>query len=212
MDRRHKISGLMLTPLMKANGVSIMNIQIGQTRTKQKTQVNMEMSLLWKLVLRTNQMDHGNNFSPIKQRTRPDKFVWNDFNQVFANVLTVIGTMEPSVFYLAVTFVQKTKLVTKRIKNASIKLIHVIYAPPMKSVTKAKSAFSIAKHVLPWIRFATETKMVVFQLVHVAIVLKDGVVMKQLRLVLIHVKLMEIFSSTNGALENLSLKLRLVAE
>ena len=61
-----------------------------------------------------------------------------------------------------------TKPVTKRINNVS------------------KNQSSIAIHVLPWIKFATWTKMVVFQLVLVATVLMDGVVMKQLRLALIH--------------------------
>ena len=131
-------------------------------------------------------MDHGNNFSPIKQQTRPEQSVCDAFNQAFANVLMVIGTMEQSVFYLAATFVQKTKLVTKRIKNASIYHIHVIHAPTMKSV-KTTSVFLIAIRVLPWIKFATETKMVVFQLVLVATVLMDGAVMKLLRLALIHV-------------------------
>ena len=129
-------------------------------------------------------MDHGNNFSPIKQQTRPEQSVCDAFNQAFANVLMVIGTMEQSVFYLAATFVQKTKLVTKRIKNASIYHIHVIHAPTMKSV-KTTSVFLIAIRVLPWIKFATETKMVVFRLVLVATVLMDGAVMKLLQLVLI---------------------------
>ena len=46
MDRQHKIYGLMLTPLMMVNGLSIMHIQIGRMRTKQKIQLNMEMLLL----------------------------------------------------------------------------------------------------------------------------------------------------------------------
>ena len=57
----------------------------------------------------------------------------------------------------------------------------------MKLVLMMENAFLIAIHVLLLIRFATETRMVVFQLVPVAIVLMDGVVTRPLQLVLIHV-------------------------
>ena len=54
-------------------------------------------------------------------------------------------------------------------------------------LVRRKNAFLIAIHVLLLIRFATETRMVVFQLVPVAIVLMDGIVMRPLQLALIHV-------------------------
>ena len=70
-------------------------------------------------------MDHGNNFSPIKQQTRPEQSVCDAFNQVFVNVLKVIGTMELSVFYSTVTCVTVRKI---------------------KSVLMAKNANSVAQH------------------------------------------------------------------
>ena len=170
-------------------------------------------------------MEHGNNFSPIKQLTKQEPFVLNDFSQVSVNVQMVLFTTEPCVYPSAVTSAAKPRsvLITKDAnllaKNAQVSKIlekfvlipyqlecHHSFFKTIQSVTQAtnnalihvtlalrtkpameESAFSIATLVQLLNKFAMETKTAVSQLDHVANVQMDGIVMKLVQHVSIHV-------------------------